>query len=67
MDEVKKNISLEKLTKIENLSVRSSNVCEGNGLNDLNAILSYYWKNNDFLLLKNCGQKSNAELIDIRE
>ena len=65
MDDVKENISLEQLTKIENLSVRSSNVCEWNELNDLTAILSYYWENNDFLGLRNCGQKSNIELIEL--
>lgn len=65
MNDFKENISLEQLTKIENLSVRSSNVCEWNELKDLTAILSYYWENNDFLGLRNCGQKSNIELIEL--
>lgn len=65
MDDVKENISLDKLTEIENLSVRSSNVCEWNGLKDLTAILAYFWENNDFLGLRNCGQKSNTELIEL--
>jgi len=65
MDDVKENISLEQLTKIENLSVRSANVCEWNELKDLTAILSYYWEYSDFLGLRNCGQKSNIELIEL--
>lgn len=65
MDVDKENISLRELTHKENLSVRSSNVCEWNGLNDLLAILNYFWENNDFLGLRNCGQKSNTELIKL--
>jgi hypothetical protein len=65
MDNDKENISLDKLTEIENLSVRSSNVCELNGLNDLTSILAYFRKNSDFLALRNCGQKSNTELVEL--
>ena len=65
MDVVKENISLSDLTHIENLSVRSSNVCEWNNLNDLMSILNYFWENNNFLGLRNCGQKSNTELIEL--
>ncbi len=61
----RENISLEKLSEIENLSIRSTNVCEWNGLKDLTSILSYYWENIDFLGLRNCGQKSNTELIEL--
>lgn len=65
MDIAKGNINLIELCQKENLSVRSSNVCEWNGLNDLISILNYYWENNDFLGLRNCGQKSNTELIEL--
>lgn len=65
MNEITENISLEQLSKIENLSVRSFNVCDWNRLNDLTAILTYYWENDDFLGLRNCGQKSNTELIGL--
>ena len=65
MEIVKENISLEQLAKMENLSICSSNVCEWNGLKNLTAILSYYWENNDFLGLRNCGSKSNIELIEL--
>ncbi len=65
MDIVKENISLSKLIHKENLTVRSSNVCEWNGLNDLLGILNHFWDNNNFLNLRNCGQKSNTELIEL--
>lgn len=57
--------SLEELSKVEGLSMRTKNVCEFNNLPDINSILTYYWDNNNFLKLRNCGQKSNNELIDI--
>ena len=50
---------------MENLSVRSQNICEWNNLEDLVSILHYYWENNDFFKLRNCGQKSNTELISL--
>ena len=53
------------LIKNENLSARSQNVCIDNGMTDLSSIISYYWANEDFLQLKNCGQKSNLELIGL--
>jgi len=65
MDDVKENINLYKLTKIENLSVRSLNVCEWNGLIDITSIFAYFLENSDFLRLRNCGQKSNLELIEL--
>ena len=60
------NYSLEELTSIEELSVRSCNVCKlittplAPFLSD---ILFFYKKNNSFLKLKNCGEKSNEEII----
>src|SRR3990170_7507934 len=59
------NISLNELFRIENLSARSKNVCEWNSLSDINSILNHYWKYNDFLKLRSCGQKSNMELVDV--
>jgi predicted Zn-ribbon and HTH transcriptional regulator len=53
------------LEKNENLSIRSQNVCRDNGMTDLSSIITYYWANKNFLKLKNCGQKSNLELIEI--
>jgi len=58
-------ITFYELEKNENLSVRSQNVCRDNGMTDLPSIISYYWANKNFLKLKNCGQKSNLELIEL--
>lgn len=65
MDHVNKNISLRELADLEDLTVRSLNICAWNGLNDLLAILNYFWRNDNFLRLRNCGQKSNKELIEL--
>jgi hypothetical protein len=67
MEVINENISLEELTEIENLTARTVHACEGGCLNDIIAILNYYWENNDFLHLRNCGKKSNTELIELCE
>lgn len=59
------NISLSKLSEIEDLTVRTQNICEYNSLKDLYSILYYYFENGDFSKLRNCGPKSNLELINI--
>jgi predicted Zn-ribbon and HTH transcriptional regulator len=63
MEETIKNISLDELAEIEGFSIRTKNLCEYNSLKDLNSILNYYLKNSNFLRLRNCGPKSNLELI----
>lgn len=63
METAEYNIELYELSEIEKLSTRSQNVCEWNNLNDILSILNFYWNNKDFLKLRNCGQKSNDELI----
>lgn len=57
--------TLYQLTKNENLSVRLQNICSENGMIDLPSIITYYWASKNFLKLKNCGQKSNLELIEL--
>lgn len=57
--------TLYELINNENLSARSQNVCSDNKMTDLPSIISYYWANENFLKLKNCGQKSNLELIEL--
>lgn len=59
------NISLSELAEMENLSVRAQNCCRENNLEDLNSILNYYHEFMNFLNLKNCGLKSNLELVTI--
>lgn len=58
-------ITFYELVKNENLSARSQNVCIDNGMTDFSSIIIYYWTNENFLKLKNCGQKSNIELIEL--
>ena len=67
MDNIISNIGIKELSRIENLSVRSQNVCEHNNLDDILAILRYYRDHDNFLELRNCGHKSNAELTKICE
>lgn len=59
------NIDLKELSEIEDLSVRTHNICEDNNLNDLFSVLNYYWENNGFLKLRNCGFNSNIELVNV--
>jgi len=65
MNEEIANIGLKELSDIENLSVRTVNICKYNDLLDLNKILQSFWENGDFKKLRNCGNNSNKELIDI--
>lgn len=53
------------LINCENLSVRSVNICLSNGLVDTDLIGEYYKKNLTFLTIKNCGLKTEKELIAI--
>jgi hypothetical protein len=62
---ITQNILLKDLIYKEKLSVRTTNVCEYNFLTDIKSILKYYDTNGDFLKLRNCGKKSNEELIGI--
>ena len=58
-------ICIEHLKRTEKLNPKSLNRCIENKLNDLQSIIIYFWENDDFLKLKNCGQKSNLELIEL--
>lgn len=56
-------MTIEEIYYSEDLSVRSFNVCNDNGLKDLPSILRYFQENKTFDNLRNCGRKSNEELI----
>ncbi len=49
----------------EEISVRSYNVCRYNGLDSIDKLKEYYLKNSSFENLRNCGRKSNEELIEV--
>ncbi|MEE1897447.1 sigma factor-like helix-turn-helix DNA-binding protein [Flavobacterium rakeshii] len=54
---------LQEIFNRNELSVRSYHLCRYNDLNNIQDILNYFFKNNSFEKLRNCGKKSNLELI----
>lgn len=56
---------IDELYKINKISVRSYHVCKQNDLNSIKDLKDYYFKYKSFDRLKNCGRKSNEELIKI--
>ncbi|MDB5056435.1 MAG: hypothetical protein JWM44_4485 [Bacilli bacterium] len=65
MSLVDNDLSLEKLTYIEDLSVRSVNICLGADLDSLVKILEFFINNRTFSTLRNCGERSEKELINL--
>jgi hypothetical protein len=61
------DILLEELIDNECLSVRSINICKDTGLISLNRILEFYSKKGSFMNIRNCGAKTERELIEICE
>jgi hypothetical protein len=61
------NYHIEELKRFENLSERTKNVCLKGSLDNLNKILLYYLKNGNFKKIRNCGEKTNKELIRLSE
>lgn len=60
------NYRLEELIKTEGLNVRTQTICLNYELTDLKKILElYHEENHTFMHLRNCGQKSNIELINL--
>ena len=53
------------LKQVEKLNAKSLNRCVENQLNNLQSMVIYFWANDNFLKLKNCGQKSNLELTEL--
>lgn len=58
-------MTIEEIFHFEYISVRAFNVCKGNDLKDLTAILKYYHEFNTFSKLRHCGRKSDQELINL--
>ena len=65
MNEEITNIRLNELMEIENLSIRSYNICLYSDLLMLKDILTFQNMHGDFKKLRNCGKISNQELIDV--
>lgn len=58
-------MTLDEIYRKEEISVRSYHVCKYNNLNSVKDLKEYYYKNKSFDKLRNCGRKSNEELIEI--
>lgn len=58
-------MTIEEIYDIEGISVRSYNLCKYNNLDTIEKLLDYYMANYTFENLRNCGRKSNEELIGI--
>ncbi|EDM45727.1 hypothetical protein SCB49_07957 [unidentified eubacterium SCB49] len=56
---------IDDIYRKEEISVRSYRVCKNNKLNSINDLKEYYFKHKSFDKLRNCGRKSNEELIEI--
>jgi len=59
------NYHIEELLVMENLSERTKNVCFEGSLDTLYKILRYYIERNSFRDIRNCGLKTNIELINL--
>lgn len=58
-------MTIDEIYKNEEISVRSYHVCKYNELNSISDLKKYYYKNKSFEKLRNCGRKSNEELIEL--
>ncbi|ALL06417.1 hypothetical protein AQ505_13460 [Pedobacter sp. PACM 27299] len=65
MNEVIHNLSLKELCLYEDMSVRSYNACIQADLRDASAIVFFFLEHGNFCSIRNCGQKSNKELIEL--
>ncbi|PLW96239.1 MAG: hypothetical protein C0593_12165 [Marinilabiliales bacterium] len=61
------NYHISELKEMENLSERTRNVCIADSIPTLYKIVEYYFKYGTFKDLRNCGAKTNTELIRISE
>jgi len=61
------NYHIEELQKIDNLSERTKNVCTEESIDTLFRILSYYREHGTFRKLRNCGLKTDLELVNLSE
>ena len=57
------NYHLIELKIAENLSERATNICLDNELDSLFKVLDYFIEHQSFIELRNCGKKTNEELV----
>lgn len=58
-------MTIDEIYRNENLSVRSYHACKYSGLETIGDIITFYRENSSFYKLRNCGKKSNEELIEL--
>ena len=58
-------MTIDEIYNDELISVRSYNLCKSNDLNNILDLKEYYYKYKSFQRLRNCGKKSNDELINL--
>lgn len=58
-------MTIDEIYKKEEISVRSYHVCKYNNLNSVKDLKEYFYKRKSFDNLRNCGRKSNEELIEL--
>lgn len=61
------NYHLIELKIAEGLSERAKNICLDNSLDSLFKVLEFYKEHGNFLSLRNCGRKTNDELVALSE
>lgn len=67
MGDVDLDTTIKTLSVTEAMSVRATNICLYNNLNNLYLILDHYVSNGNFLDLRNCGKRTNMELVRISQ
>ena len=58
-------MTIDKIFNKGNLSVRSYHACKYNGIETIVDLKIYYSKHSDFKGLRNCGEKSSIELVQL--
>lgn len=58
-------MTIDEIYENGELSLRSYNICRYNGLDSIDKLKEYYLINHSFDILRNCGRRSNNELIKI--
>lgn len=61
------DMSLAELANVEEMSVRAVNICYSLGLDTFSKILQFYQQGGDFKSVRNCGQRTENELLFICE
>lgn len=58
-------MTIDEIYRKEKISIRSYHVCKYYNFNSVKELREYYYEHKSFAKLRNCGNKSNEELIEI--